>query len=87
MLAHDNTDVSTAVLNLLSELLDDAPGEDEEIMAEALAGELAEAGAVSATLLNWRRLLDAGEAGGPGGEATAAFLDRLIVRDEETVRP
>jgi beta-catenin-like protein 1 len=61
LLAHDNADVSVAVLNLLAELLDDAPEEDEELMVQALGGELAEAGAVSAALLNWRRVQEAGE--------------------------
>lgn len=84
LLAHDNTDVSVAVLNLLTELLDDAPEEDEELMVQALGGELAEAGAVAAALLNWRRLQEGGEGGGAGVEATAAFLDRMIVRDPET---
>lgn len=72
------------MLGVLAELLEDAPEDDEELLVSALAGELADSGAVSAALLNWRRLQEAGEGGGPAAEATAAFLERMAARDPET---
>ena len=81
LLMHDNVDIATGVLALLTELLDDAPEEAEEAMAQALAGELAEVGALAAALGNWKRLEPGRDAAAV--EATAAFLERLHARDGE----
>ena len=84
LLAHENADVATGVLRVLGELLEDQAEEEEERLVEALAGELAEAGAVGAALANWGRLQQTHEGGGPAVEATVEFLERMHARDPET---
>jgi beta-catenin-like protein 1 len=84
LLAHDNADIAASVLNVAAELLEDAAEEDEELLVEALAGELAEVGAVSAAISNWQRLQQEKESTGDAVQATAVFLERIHALDPDS---
>ena len=84
LLSHDNIDISNSILTLLTELLEGSDDPVEMQYVQALAAELADAGAVSATIANWERLRSEGEDEGPVVYQTMQFLERMVEYDEET---
>ena len=82
LMGHENADVGAAAAEVAAELLNQEENDGDEPLLEALAGELAEAGAVGGALSVWRRLAEEGAESGASG--AVALLERLAELDPES---